>query len=121
MGHERGVHHRVQFDCGSSAYLQLLDHPGALVMGTLKRPCGLAVMTAVSPLQNSGAVIESLPPVQMKMPELLTRASMGAVFESSGEALLVLDTEGIIRQANSHACDQLRIAAARIPGKTCLR
>src|ERR1700732_3399880 len=82
------VHLRIQFDCGRSAYMQLLDHPGALVMGTRKRPCGLAVNTAVSPLQNSGAVIESLPPVQMKMPELLTRASMGAVFESSGEALL---------------------------------
>jgi nitrogen-specific signal transduction histidine kinase len=111
------VHHRIQFHSGCSAYLQLPDHPGAPVMETRKSPYGLAVNAAASPLQNSGEVIENLPPLQMKIPELQTRASVGPVFESSGEALLVLDTEGIIHQANSRAYELPRSDATRIPGK----
>jgi signal transduction histidine kinase/CheY-like chemotaxis protein len=53
----------------------------------------------------------------MKMSELLTRPSMGAVFETSGEALLVLDREGKIQQANSRACEVLHVAMTQIPGK----
>ena len=54
----------------------------------------------------------------MQMTSLLTGASLGAVFESSGEALLVLNAQGIVQQANPRACELLRIPAERAPVKT---
>jgi len=49
---------------------------------------------------------------QLEMIELLTGAGFGAVFESSGEALLVVDRKGVIHRANPPACDLLRLQDA---------
>ncbi|MGA8220931.1 MAG: ATP-binding protein [Candidatus Acidiferrales bacterium] len=49
---------------------------------------------------------------QMEMIELLTGAGFGAVFESSGEALVVVDVRGVIHRANPSACDLLRLGDA---------
>jgi signal transduction histidine kinase/FixJ family two-component response regulator len=76
-----------------------------------------AVSRMASTLRIAGALLENSSPRQMKMTGLLTGASLGAVFESSGEALLVLDAEGIIQQANPRACELLRITAERVPGE----
>lgn len=54
---------------------------------------------------------------QMQMIGLLSGESLGAVFESSGEALLVLDAAGIIHHANPRARELLRINPARMLGE----
>jgi signal transduction histidine kinase/ActR/RegA family two-component response regulator len=46
---------------------------------------------------------------QLEMIELLTGAGFGAVFESSGEALVVVDRKGVIHRANPPAGDLLRL------------
>jgi len=68
-------------------------------------------------LRISGATLGDRSPWQTKMTGLLTSASLSAVFESSGEALLVVDGEGIIRHANRRAYELLRITAERVPGE----
>jgi signal transduction histidine kinase/CheY-like chemotaxis protein len=86
-------------------------------METRKRQHGPVVSQMAGTLRRAGAPLGNPPPLQMKMIGLLTGASLGAVFESSGEALLVLDAEGIIHQANPRACELLRITAGRAPGE----
>lgn len=47
-----------------------------------------------------------------EMMQLLDGGAFGAVFESSGEALIVLDSLGTIRRANSRSKEMLRYADA---------
>ena len=51
---------------------------------------------------------------QAHLHPLLAETGFSAVFESSGEALLVVDPTGIIQQANSRACELLRAKPAGI-------
>jgi len=81
-----------------------------------KRMNGPAVSRIAGTLRISAGVMENPRPRQMQMTASVSGASLGAVFESSGEALLVLDAEGIIHQANPRACELLRITGKRIPG-----
>jgi len=53
------------------------------------------------------------------MVELLTGAGFGAVFESSGEALLVVDRHGVIRRANPAALESLHLRESH-PARTKL-
>jgi two-component system NtrC family sensor kinase len=48
-----------------------------------------------------------------EMTELLDGAAFGAVFESSGEALIVVDLVGTVRRANRRAKEMLRFTDAR--------
>jgi signal transduction histidine kinase/ActR/RegA family two-component response regulator len=48
----------------------------------------------------------------MEMIELFTGAGFGAVFESSGEALVVVDARGAVHRANAPARDLLRLGDA---------
>jgi signal transduction histidine kinase/FixJ family two-component response regulator len=52
---------------------------------------------------------------QMEMVELLTGAAFGAVFESSGEALLLVDRQGLIHRSNPRAYDLLELPGAPVP------
>jgi len=53
-----------------------------------------------------------------EMVELLDGAAFGAVFESSGEALVVVDLQGAIRRANRRAKEMLRFTDGREPHHT---
>ncbi|HYL69533.1 MAG TPA: ATP-binding protein [Candidatus Limnocylindria bacterium] len=86
-------------------------------METRKRLHDPAASRIAGTLRIAGGLLENPAPRQMNMTGLLTGASSGAVFETSGEALLVLDAEGIIRHANPRACELLRITADRVPGE----
>jgi two-component system NtrC family sensor kinase len=57
----------------------------------------------IKPFANS-----SLNP-QLDMIQILADAGFSAVFESSGEALIVVDTSGLIQRANPQACEMLRL------------
>jgi PAS domain-containing protein len=48
-----------------------------------------------------------------EMMELLDGAAFGAVFDSSGEALIVMDSLGAVRRANRRAKEMLRFTEAR--------
>jgi signal transduction histidine kinase/CheY-like chemotaxis protein len=91
-------------ECG--APLQLLDFGRPLVSKMPKR-----VHTLTFPQTAGTADLFDKNPVadQMEMIELLTGASFGAVFESSGEALVVVDVRGLIHRANTLACDLLHL------------
>src|SRR4029077_12936599 len=68
-------------------------------------------------LRIAGARQENPPSRQIQMIGLPGGESLGAVFESSGEALLVLDAAGIIHHANPRARELLRINPARMLGE----
>jgi signal transduction histidine kinase/ActR/RegA family two-component response regulator len=82
-----------------------------------KRPHGPVVARMAGSLEISSAALASPPPRQVKMKGSLTDPRLGAVFESSGEALLVLDVEGVIHKANPRACELLRTTVERVPGE----
>ncbi|HTP44686.1 MAG TPA: ATP-binding protein [Candidatus Acidoferrum sp.] len=67
-----------------------------------------------SDLSRPGSLLadeHSIPASQAaEMMQLLDGAAFGAVFESSGEALVVVDSRGFVRRANSHARQILRFA-----------
>ena len=67
-----------------------------------------------SDLSRPGSLLadeHSIPASQAaEMMQLLDGAAFGAVFESSGEALVEVDSRGFVRRANSHARQILRFA-----------
>ena len=69
---------------------------------------GLTRPTAARIRRPASAVLDTHSADQMEKRELLAGASFGAVFESSAEALLLVDEEGVIRRANQRARDVLR-------------
>lgn len=89
-------------ECG--APVQRLDFGSPLVSKMPKRAHTLAFPqspgTAAMPVKNPIAD-------HMEMIELLTGAGFGAVFESSGEALVVVDARGLIHRANAVSCGVL--------------
>lgn len=78
-----------------------------------KRLHGPVVTRMAGSLEISSAALASPAPRHANMRGSLADAKLGAVFESSGEALLVLDAEGTIHQANPRACELLRTSAER--------
>ncbi|MGH9713952.1 MAG: ATP-binding protein [Candidatus Acidiferrales bacterium] len=82
-----------------------------------KRPSGLALNGTEAQLQVPLALLENPVSHQLEMADLLAGASFGAVFESSGEALLIVEGQGVIRRSNRRASDLLRTSAVRAVGK----
>jgi PAS domain-containing protein len=109
--------HRTRFHRGCGASLQLLDHSRAVVMEMGKRPHGPVVSRMTGSLEISSGALASPPPRQVNMKGSIADPRLGAVFESSGEALLVLDAEGVIHKANSRACELIQTTVERVPGE----
>ena len=86
-------------------------------MQTRKRLEDSDVSRIAGRLRIAGALLENPAPRQMKMTGLLTGTNLGAAFETSGESLLLLNPAGVIEQANSRACELLRIAGKRVSGE----
>lgn len=86
------------------ASLQLLDRSVALVDDPMKHLSNFTLSAPRAPLRVSEIPSEN---TQLDMLQLLTEASFRAVFESSGEALVVVDAKGRIQRANRRACELL--------------
>lgn len=97
--------------------LRLLDCSGALVNEPMRHLEGSA-SPAESPLPDSPRA--RLPNRQLEMTTPLAEADLDAVFNSSGEALVVTDSEGTIQRVNRPASELLRLHATS-PPRTSLR
>jgi signal transduction histidine kinase/CheY-like chemotaxis protein len=87
-----------------SASLQLLDYFGALVKPAMKSADGMAGDARGNP--------HAAPSPLLPQPETLAlpgEIGFGAVFDTSGEALIVVDQKGLIQQANRRARELLRL------------
>lgn len=78
---------------------------------------GLTLTGMASPLAVTRSLLDNPVSQQLEMTDLLTGASFGAVFESSGEALLIVDVNGSIHRCNPRAGDVLRTGVAQAVGK----
>jgi two-component system cell cycle sensor histidine kinase/response regulator CckA len=89
--------------------MQLLDHWRALVSTVRNRLDGLVRPVARRLRRVANPLPERHASDQAEKGELLAGANFGAVFESSAEALLLVDERGYIRRANQCARDLLRL------------
>lgn len=70
-------------------------------------------LSGTGSLLRAGRSVPSNPRVEMT--QLFDGAAFGAVFESSGEALLVIDSQGTVRRANHRSHEMLRLKSASNP------
>ena len=110
-------HSRIWFHRDRGCALQLLDRAGAMVGGMGKRSNGSALTGAGGQLLAPLALLDNSASQQVEMSDLLAGASFGTVFESSGEAILILDVNGAIHRCNPRASDLLRAGGSRAVGK----
>jgi signal transduction histidine kinase/CheY-like chemotaxis protein len=82
-----------------------------------KRSNGSALTGAGGQLLAPLALLDNSASQQVEMSDLLAGASFGTVFESSGEAILILDVNGAIHRCNPRASDLLRAGGSRAVGK----
>lgn len=79
-------------------------------MSTVRNRLGELVRPVASRLRRKpGPIVEITPSDQAEKRELLAGANFGAVFETSAEALLLVDACGFIRRANRQARGLLRL------------
>src|ERR1700693_6078343 len=90
--------------------MQLLDRWRTLVSTVRNRLDGLVQPVASRLRRLTNPLPESHASDQSERKELLAGANFGAVFESSAEALLLVDESGYIRRANQCAHDLLRLS-----------
>ncbi len=91
----------------SRTFVQLLDRAGPLVDDAMKQTHRTSVLdlpTAASQIRHP-AVHPSLFP----SPPLGAEGTFNAVFDSSGEALVIIDPSGMIQRANLRARELLRL------------
>ena len=96
--------------------MQLLDCAGALVGVSMPKRLNASLTGSVLTAERS---VPSTP--RAEMTQLLDGAAFSAVFESSGEALIVLDSLGTVRRANRRSREMLRYhgspRTAKEPGR----
>ena len=104
---------------GRRTPVQLLDHWSTLVSTVRNRLDGLVRPAAGRLRRAADSVLESDASDWAEKRELLVGANFGAVFESSAEALLLVDEAGYIRRANQCARDLLH-SGKHSPGQVKL-
>jgi signal transduction histidine kinase/CheY-like chemotaxis protein len=77
----------------------------------MKRMESPALSTMANPSRPSRRSVAN---PQLDMIQLLADAGFTAVFDSSGEALVVVDSAGAIQRANASACELLRLKPANV-------
>jgi PAS domain-containing protein len=84
--------------------MQLLDYFGALVKSGMKSGDGME-----GNARGDSHTLSTPPLSQSNTLPLFADAGFNAVFDTSGEALVVVDQKGLIQQANRRARELLRL------------
>src|SRR5271155_1124026 len=98
----------------SGDFFQLLDRAGPLVDDAMEQTKGTALLDMSDPIRAARHPAASSPAHLHRSPA--ADADFCAIFDSSAEALIVIDAGGAIQMANPRARDLLRLKESGNPG-----